>query len=57
MTRNVRFVEDRITLKYGTGGAAMRALIEQVFAEGFGEQFHASPKASEEQLAAMMAAG
>jgi len=37
MTRNVRFVEDRITLKYGTGGAAMRALIEQVFAEGLGE--------------------
>jgi hydrogenase expression/formation protein HypE len=37
MTRNVRFVEDRITLKYGTGGAAMRALIEQVFAEGFGD--------------------
>ena len=37
MTRNVRFVEDRITLKYGTGGAAMRALIEQVFAKGLGE--------------------
>jgi hydrogenase expression/formation protein HypE len=37
MTRNVRFVEDRITLKYGTGGGAMRALIEQVFAPGLGE--------------------
>lgn len=37
MTRNVRFVEDRITLKYGTGGGAMRALIEQIFAEGMGE--------------------
>lgn len=36
MTRNVRFVEDRITLKYGTGGGAMRALIEQVFAKGLG---------------------
>lgn len=37
MTRNVRLVEDRITLKYGTGGGAMRALIEQIFAEGLGE--------------------
>ncbi len=37
MTRNVRLVEDRITLKYGTGGGAMRALIEQIFAEGMGE--------------------
>lgn len=37
MTRNVRFVEDRITLKYGTGGGAMRALIEQIFAEGMGD--------------------
>lgn len=36
MTRNVRFVDERITLKYGTGGGAMRALIEQVFAEGLG---------------------
>jgi len=35
--RNRRFVEDRITLKYGAGGGAMRALIEQVFAAGFGE--------------------
>lgn len=37
MTRNVRLVEDRITLKYGTGGGAMRALIEQIFADGLGE--------------------
>lgn len=37
MTRNVRLVEDRITLKYGTGGGAMRALIEQIFAEGMGD--------------------
>ncbi len=37
MTRNVRFVEDRITLKYGAGGGAMRALIEQVFCEGLGD--------------------
>lgn len=37
MTRNVRFVEDRITLKYGTGGGAMRALIEQIFAKGLGD--------------------
>lgn len=35
--RNRRFVEERITLKYGAGGGAMRALIEQVFAEGFGD--------------------
>jgi hydrogenase expression/formation protein HypE len=35
--RNVRLVEDRITLKYGAGGGAMRALIEQIFAAGFGE--------------------
>jgi hydrogenase expression/formation protein HypE len=35
--RNVRFVEDRITLKYGAGGGAMRALIEQVFVEGLGD--------------------
>jgi hydrogenase expression/formation protein HypE len=34
--RNPRFVDDRITLKYGAGGGAMRALIEQVFATGFG---------------------
>ena len=37
MTGNVRFVDERITLKYGTGGGAMRALIEQVFAKGLGE--------------------
>lgn len=37
MTRNARFVEERITLKYGAGGGAMRALIEQVFAPGFGQ--------------------
>ena len=37
MTRNVRFVEDRITLKYGAGGGAMRALIEQIFCEGLGD--------------------
>lgn len=35
--RNRSFVDDRITLKYGAGGNAMRALIEQVFATGFGE--------------------
>jgi len=35
--RNPRFVDDRITLKYGAGGGAMRALIEQVFAPGFGD--------------------
>ena len=32
-----RYVEDRISLKYGAGGGAMRALIEQIFAPGFGE--------------------
>ena len=37
MTRNARFIDERITLKYGTGGGAMRALIEQVFAKGLGE--------------------
>lgn len=37
MTRNARKVEDRITLKYGAGGPAMRALIEQIFMEGLGE--------------------
>jgi len=31
-----RCVDDRITLKYGAGGGAMRALIEQIFAPGFG---------------------
>lgn len=34
--RNPQFVEETITLKYGAGGSAMRALIEQVFATGFG---------------------
>ena len=34
--RNSRFVEERISIKYGAGGGAMRALIEQVFAVGFG---------------------
>jgi hydrogenase expression/formation protein HypE len=33
----LRYVEDRISLKYGAGGGAMRALIEQIFAPGFGE--------------------
>ena len=37
MTRNPRFIDERITLKYGTGGGAMRALIEQVFAKGMGD--------------------
>jgi hydrogenase expression/formation protein HypE len=35
--RNQRFVDDRISLKYGAGGGAMRALIEQVFATGLGD--------------------
>jgi len=35
--RNRRLVDERITLKYGAGGGAMRALIEQVFAVGLGE--------------------
>ncbi len=35
--RNPAFVEDRISLAYGAGGGAMRALIEQVFAVGFGD--------------------
>lgn len=37
MSRNPRLVDERITLKYGTGGGAMRALIEQVFARGLGD--------------------
>ncbi len=37
MTRNARFIDERITLKYGTGGGAMRALIEQIFAKGLGD--------------------
>jgi hydrogenase expression/formation protein HypE len=35
--RNKGFVDERITLKYGAGGGAMRALIEQIFASGFGD--------------------
>ncbi len=35
--RNRSFVEERITLKYGAGGGAMRALIEQIFATGSGD--------------------
>jgi hydrogenase expression/formation protein HypE len=34
--RNPAYVDDRITLRHGAGGGAMRALIEQVFAPGFG---------------------
>ncbi|HEU4733064.1 MAG TPA: hydrogenase expression/formation protein HypE [Kofleriaceae bacterium] len=34
--RNPRLVEEHITLKYGAGGGAMRALIEQIFVAGFG---------------------
>jgi hydrogenase expression/formation protein HypE len=34
--RNPRYVEERITMKYGAGGGAMRALIEQIFADGLG---------------------
>ena len=37
MTRNARFIDERITLKYGTGGGAMRALIEQIFAKDLGD--------------------
>ena len=45
MTRNARFIDERITLKYGTGGGAMRALIEQIFAKGLGEveRWHRPP--------------
>ena len=35
--RNQRFVDEHISLKYGAGGGAMRALIEQIFAPGFGD--------------------
>ncbi len=35
MTARAPRVEDRVTLKHGAGGRAMRALIEQVFARGF----------------------
>jgi len=37
LPRNPRYVEEHITLKYGAGGGAMRALIEQVFSVGLGE--------------------
>jgi hydrogenase expression/formation protein HypE len=37
MIRNARLLDEKITLKYGTGGGAMRALIEQVFAKGLGD--------------------
>ncbi len=33
----LRPVDERISLKYGAGGRAMRALIEQIFADGLGE--------------------
>ncbi len=36
MTRHARPAWDHITLKHGAGGGAMRALIEEVFAVGFG---------------------
>jgi hydrogenase expression/formation protein HypE len=35
--RNLRPVDERITLKYGAGGNAMRALIEQIFAPELGD--------------------
>jgi hydrogenase expression/formation protein HypE len=35
--RNPQLVEHRISMKYGAGGGAMRALIEQIFAPGFGD--------------------
>ncbi|MGE3761921.1 MAG: hydrogenase expression/formation protein HypE [Kofleriaceae bacterium] len=35
--RNPAFVDDHISLSYGAGGGAMRALIEQVFSVGFGD--------------------
>jgi len=34
MTADVRLIDERITAKYGAGGGAMRALIQQVFAKG-----------------------
>jgi len=34
VSRRLPFVEERITLKYGAGGRAMRALIQEVFAQG-----------------------
>jgi hydrogenase expression/formation protein HypE len=35
--RNLRPVGDRIALEHGAGGGAMRALVEQIFAEGLGD--------------------
>jgi len=35
--RNPAFVDDKISLRYGAGGGAMRALIEQIFAPGLGD--------------------
>lgn len=35
MTRLGRFVDERIALKYGAGGPAMRVLIEEILADGF----------------------
>ncbi|HSD87791.1 MAG TPA: AIR synthase related protein, partial [Kofleriaceae bacterium] len=35
--RNPGFVEEKISIKYGAGGSAMRSLIEQIFATGFGQ--------------------
>jgi len=37
MRRNPRLVGEHITLEYGAGGGAMRALIEQFFVDGLGE--------------------
>ena len=37
LPRNPIFVEERVSLKYGAGGGAMRALIEQVFLPGLGD--------------------
>lgn len=37
MTRNRGFVEDRIGMRYGAGGHAMRSLIEQLFVPGLGD--------------------
>lgn len=34
MTRNLGLVEDRILMRYGAGGNAMRSLIEQIFTPG-----------------------
>jgi hydrogenase expression/formation protein HypE len=35
--KNLRYVEERITMKYGAGGGAMRALIEQIFVTGMSQ--------------------